>query len=295
VTEEANVSSLKKILVASDLSPRAENALIRAVQVAREHEAVLTALHVLEDRSRDEDQTAATIEEALRQTLTGLSPRYDGPVTAGVVAGKPFVEIIRQAREHTADLIVVGAHGAHFIKDLFLGTTAEKIVRKGDRPVLVVKGETQGPYRRVLVPVDFSDDSRQALELALQLAPQAEFHILHAYEGFEGRLRIGGASQSEITRYRRHLAKKARQELETFLRDVNGLDRPVKRVLKHGRASHVIPKTARRLRADLVAVGTTGRTGLPYILLGSVAEHILRETHCDVLVSRAKAVRFELP
>jgi len=74
-----------------------------------------------------------------------------------------------------------------------------------------------------------------------------------------------------------------------------GLDRPVKRILKHGRAPHVITKTTKRLRADLVAVGTTGRTGLPYILLGSVAEHVLRETRCDVLVARAEDVRFELP
>lgn len=66
-------------------------------------------------------------------------------------------------------------------------------------------------------------------------------------------------------------------------------------MLKHGRASHVIPKTAKRVRADLVAVGTTGRTGLPYILLGSVAEHVLREAPCDVLVARTEAVRFELP
>jgi nucleotide-binding universal stress UspA family protein len=265
------------------------------MRIAREHGAALTALHVLEDGSQAEAPAAAMSEDALRRACSHASPEYDGSMTVRVVTGKPFVEIIRRAREEAANLTVVGAHGANFMKDLFFGTTAEKVVRKGDRPVLVVKQTAQGPYRRVLAAVDFSDDSRRALELALQLAPRADFHILHVYEGFEGRLRIGGASQSEITRYRRQWAKGARQELETFLREVNGLDRSVKRILKHGRASYVITKTAKRLRADLVAVGTTGRTGLPYILLGSVAEHVLRESNCDALVVRAGAVRFELP
>ena len=72
-------------------------------------------------------------------------------------------------------------------------------------------------------------------------------------------------------------------------------DTPVKPVIRHGRASDLIVATAKRLRADLVVVGTIGRTGLPYILLGSVAEHVLREVNCDVLVARSEAFRFELP
>ncbi|MGE0682082.1 MAG: universal stress protein [Candidatus Binatia bacterium] len=295
MVEKSNMSSLKKILVASDLSSRAEKALARATQIAREHEATLTILHVMEDGARDEMQAAATNENALRQILAGLSPQCSEPVTVRVVIGKPFVEIIRHAREEAADLIIVGAHGAHFIKDVFFGTTAQKIVRKGDRPVLVVKQTPQGSYRRVLVTVDFSEDSRLALELALQLAPRAEVHILHVYHGFEDQLRRGGATASELMRSRRQWVQSARQELETFLREVNCRDRSVSRILKYGRAPDVIVKTAKRLRADLIAVGTTGRSGLPYILLGSVAEHVLREVKSDVLVTRSGPVHFELP
>jgi nucleotide-binding universal stress UspA family protein len=294
MAEASKESRVKKILVASDLSPRAEKALARTLSVAAAQGAMLSTLHVMEDQWEDEDQ-AATIEETLHHTLQRLSPAYDGPVTLRVVAGKPFVEIIRRAREEAADLIVVGAHGANFIKDLFFGTTAEKVIRKGERPVLVVKQTPQGPYQRVLVAVDFSKDSRRALELALRLAPQAEFSVLHTYAGFDGQLRRGGVTEAEIARLRRQWAKEARQELETFLRDVNCGNTSVKRILKYGRASHVITQMAKRLRADLVAVGTTGRTGLPYILLGNVAEHVLREVPCDVLVARAEALRFELP
>jgi universal stress protein E len=291
--------TLQRILVASDLSPRAEGALTRAMQLAVEHRATLTVLHVMEETAQDETETQQMTEKltaALRQQIERSTPHPSEAVAIQVVTGKPFVEIIRRAREEAADLIVVGAHGEHFLKDFFLGTTAEKIARKGDRPVLVVKQTPQGPYKRVLVAVDFSESSRHALEFALQLAPKAEFHVLHAYEGFEGRLIVGGASESEITRYRQHLAKAARQEMRAFLHDSGCADKSVHHLLRHGRAPYVITKTAKRLHADLVAVGTTGRTGLPYILLGSVAEHVLREVNCDVVVvRRPESVHFELP
>jgi nucleotide-binding universal stress UspA family protein len=83
--------------------------------------------------------------------------------------------------------------------------------------------------------------------------------------------------------------------MKEFLRSIDGRGRSIRQVLWDGRAQEEITTLAKRLRAELVAVGTTGRTGLPYILLGSVAEHILREVSCDILVSRAKRSRFELP
>jgi nucleotide-binding universal stress UspA family protein len=181
------------------------------------------------------------------------------------------------------------------LKDLLLGTTAEKVVRKGDRPVLVVKRAAHGPYRRVLVPVDFSENSRHALELALRVAPQAQFHVVHVYQGFEAQLRRVGIPKSEIVRQLRPLVEEARQNMGTFLGSIDNGGNRIKQVLWDGRAHDEITKVAKHLRAELVAVGTTGRSGLPYILLGSVAQHVLREVPCDVLVARAKPARFELP
>lgn len=295
MTEEARVARVQHILVASDFSARAEHALHRAVQLAREHRARLTALHVLDHQPRDGELEVTTVEAQLRQhveTVTALPP---AEVTTSVRTGAPFVEIIRHARQEAADLTIVGAHGAQFLKDLFFGTTAEKVMRKGERPVLIVKRAAQEAYRRILVAVDFSPDSRAALELALRLAPQAECHVVYVYQGFEGQLRRGGLAETEIARHRKQWTRHARQELETFLRDIDCQGRSVKHIVKEGQAAYVITKTAHRLRADLVAVGTTGRTGLPYLLIGSVAEHVLRAVKCDVLVVRSGPIRFELP
>jgi nucleotide-binding universal stress UspA family protein len=295
---EPSALGLKRLLVATDFSPRADVALGRAVQIVSEHGAALSLFHVRDADARDDmvaRQLTQGVEEALRQKMDKLSLPDKAAGTVRVTRGKPFVEIIRGARDEGAELVVLGAHGEHFFKDLLLGTTAEKVVRKGDRPVLVVKRAAHGPYYRVLAAVDFSENSRHALELALRLAPQAQFHVLHVYQGFEAQLRRAGIPPSEIARQLRPLLEEARQNMGAFLGSIDHGGRAIREVLWDGRAHHEITTVAKYLRAELVAVGTTGRAGLPYILLGSVAEHVLREVPCDVLVARAKPARFELP
>ena len=289
---------IKRLLVATDLSSRAEKAIARAVQLAEEHSGTLSVLHILTGASGHEterSQIVSRIEKDLRRKLEALSLKRTALASVRVLSGTPFVEIIRQGREEAADLIVVGAHGKDFMKDLLLGATAEKIVRKGDRSVLVVKRAAQSSYRRVLVGVDFSDNSRHALELALRLAPRAEFHALHVYAGVEGMLRRAGVTDSGIVRYQREVAKEARKQMEIFIRSIDRHRKPIRREVWNGRAGREITTIARRQRADLVAVGTAGRTGIPYILLGSVAEHVMREAACDVLVVRSGSIPFELP
>lgn len=191
MTAAQNVPNLSRILVATDLSPRAQKAIARAIMLAAEQGAALTILHVLTAETGNkvrQRQVALQVEKDLRRDIATLSSAQDGRATIRVVTGTAFVEIIRRARQEAADLILVGAHGAQFIKDLLVGTTMEKIVRKGDRPVLAVKRPVRAPYHRVLVATDFSDPSRQALRLGLRLAPGAKIYLLHAYQGLEGQL-----------------------------------------------------------------------------------------------------------
>ena len=104
------------------------------------------------------------------------------------------------------------AHGAQFIKDLLLGPTVKKIVRKGDRPVSVVKWSVRIAYRRILVATDFSDQSGQALKLAIRVAPRARYHLLHAYQGGEEQLSRAGITKPEILHYRHQLARESREQ-----------------------------------------------------------------------------------
>jgi nucleotide-binding universal stress UspA family protein len=142
--------------------------------------------------------------------------------------------------------------------------------------------------------VDFSENFRNALEFALRLASQAEFNSLHCYEGIERQLLRTDKAPSEIMRYRRQFAKKVRREMKAFLDSVEHGDKRLIAGIWFGRAPHVIPMVAKRLRADLVAVATKGRTGLPRILLGSVAKQVMRQVDSDVLVVRSGCTAIDI-
>jgi nucleotide-binding universal stress UspA family protein len=302
-------NALGRILVASDLSARARRALARARQLATQHGAALTALTVvagvgaaasLRESARLSPGLRATILKgataALRRQLGGRAAERAPHIATLATIGTPFVEIIRQARKRDAGLIVLGAHGGGFLRELLFGTTAERVIRKGDRPVLVVKRASVRPYRHVLVAVDFSETSRRALVAAAQLAPHARFQLLHAYEvSYEARLRAAGAREAEIRRLHDHYRDKARAQLEELI-EASGLDRArVSASLRRGHPAAVIRRALAVDRVDLVAIGTHGLAGLRYILLGSVAEHVLREAPSDVLVVRPTRLDFALP
>lgn len=299
----------KIILAASDLSEKSALVIERAALLARHTGAHLELLHVVEDRSQKEvpaplqDLVAASLlqqlKDAAREKLEG-QPEQAVEKEIGyncrVENGKDFVVIIRSARQLDAGLIVIGAHGSHSLRDFFLGTTAEKVVRKSGLPVLVVKNRTLTPYRRLLVPTDFSDAARQALLAALTLAPEAHLDLLHVYEFWgEGRLSLADSSKELREQYHRTVREGAEIEMAEWLRGIDLGSRPVERHFRHGHPGTLIPQLAKELNVDLVAMGTAGRTGLPYILIGSVAEHALREAPCDVLMVRPATFRFELP
>lgn len=302
------MSRIKKILVASDLSKRAEYALARAFLLAGELNANLEALHVvpasgLEDHSGPPSseesepfvgQLMEPAQKELGRQVSVLGGKIPVQANIHVEPGKDFVSIIRYARRIHADLIIIGAHGKGFIKEAFLGTTAERIIRKGDRPILVVKRPPEATYRRVLVPVDFSEACREAFRHALLLAPGARFHILHVYEiRGEKRAGIPGTKKDIMAMYHKMAAGHAHDQIDRFLQECHSDSRRIEKSVENGQAASQILKKALQWRADLIAIGTHGRTGLPHILLGSVAEHVLRRTKCDILTGRPEVFRFE--
>lgn len=299
----------KTILAASDLSENSAVALRRAAHLAGEHGAQLELLYVVEAlpqedipaplrvlvaaRSRQQltDEAQKRLQHQAERTVNGGIPYH-----CRVETGKAFVTIIRAARQLPADLIVIAAHGSHSLRDLFLGTTTEKIVRKGEIPVLVVKNRSVTPYRRLLVPTDFSNAARQSLITALALAPEAHLDLLHVYTLWgEGRLSLADTSEETREKYHQQAREGAEATMAEWLHGIDLGARSIARHFRHGHPGALIPQMARELTTDLVAMGTAGRSGLPYILLGSVAEHALREAPCDVLTVRPAEFRFELP
>lgn len=300
------MDALRRILVASDLTPRGHEAVARAVLLAQAHGAELTALHVVEQvLSRDgrlnwltalstppgrpERQVLEEGESLLRDEIASL--KGTSPLRFAVLAklGDASVEIIRSARDDEADMVVIGARGRHPIRDFFLGTTAARIVREGDRPVLVVKRAAAKAYQRVVVAVDFSDHARHALLLAARLAPQAQIIAVHAFEiAFEARLLGGGGlSEMDILNVHREYREAADKEMGALLAQTELEGRQIRSMVVEGYAGEVVPKAASRQRADLLAVGTRGAGGSRFVRLGGVAERVLHDARMDVLAVHA--------
>jgi nucleotide-binding universal stress UspA family protein len=293
---------LGNVLVATDFSAAATSAVERAARLPIDAGSTLTVLHVVAPDHRPEDR--ATAERALRDAASvaadsaARSGRKDIDVFPRLVEGTPFVEIIRAARHGRNELIVVGRRGEWTLRELLLGSTAERVVRKSDTSVLVVAARPATlDYEKPLVAVDCSATSRRAVELAWRLAHPGlkALEIVHAYWTLpESAIRRVGFSHNDAVECRLEDRRRAQAAVESFAAAELAAT-PTTLLLEEGDARRVILDVAAHRGADLLAVGTHGRSGLAYVLLGTVAEAVIRRAHCDVLVARAVGLTFALP
>jgi universal stress protein E len=279
---------MRMLLVATDLSSRSDRALHRAALMAREFKARLALLHVVDD-----DQPPAMIDQDMRQAkalLDGqalqLAELANTRPDVLVKIGDPFEVIVQTMREQQADLIVMGAHRKRLLRDIFVGTTIERVMRTGNAPVLMVNAYPDGAYRRVLLAVDLSDASARAAQAAkaLGLLGAPAVSIVHAFRPYaKALLGRAGANQDIITQHVVHTAMEVASELTSFL-DREGLnDERHEIILEEGDPFATIKESVRRKNPDLLVIGTRGHTGLKRLLLGSVADEVMRQVECDVL------------
>src|SRR5690242_19326460 len=174
-----------QILAATDLSTRSHRAIRRAGLLAQANDAELTLVHVV-----DEDQPAELVEIETREVGRILDEQINiMPELRGVrcrrkvISGDPFAGILGTAESTKADLIVMGAHRKQLLRDIFVGTTVERVIRIGPYPVLMANDEVKWSYRTALAAVDMSEPSAHAIRTAqkLRLVDDAHFMIVHAF------------------------------------------------------------------------------------------------------------------
>jgi len=273
----------RHVLVATDLSDRAGSAVRRAAQLAEQHDAQVTALHVL-PAGLD-----AELTEFAHASLRRHLGQYAGTrmVQAVVRHGNVVREIEAEAADRDADLLVVGAHGAHWLADPFLGSTPQNLVRVSGAPVLVVKDPPDGVYRKVVLAVDTSPVSASAAHTATALTPHADHVVVHVSVVVgEIMMRMHGADEEHLALLRRVSTEQVRGDIENLAAELTPAARVV---IEYGCPQTRLPELIRRHAADLVALGAGGRSSLGYALLGSVAQHVLRDAASDVLVVPTRA------
>lgn len=293
------MGQIKTILAATDLSAPARHAAARSARLARDTGAQLRLLHVMNQGAIDDlrallgARTGAVerqLVDAAREDLARLAAGIGEPfgIAPGIhlAAGSVIAGILDHADAIDADLLVLGARGESFMRHQLLGSTAERLLRKTRRPMLVVKQTPIDSYRRVLVPVDFSPWSRAGVALARAVAPGAELVLMHAFDvPFEGKLRMAGVEEQTIARYRIAAQEEALKRLRQLGAEA-GLDpNRIPYVILQGDASRRIIAQEQEQDCDLIVLGKHGRNILEETLLGSVTKHVLAESNCDVVVS----------
>lgn len=274
---------LNHILVGSDLSARSDRALDRAVQLARQFDARLTILHVLDGdlpgsvRRRRDAEARDLLAEAVDER--GAADR----TTVEIASGDAHAALIERACGLEADLTVMGRHRYRPMRDLFLGTTVERVLRAGETPVLVVRDAVVGPYRHAMVAVDFSVYSRRAVAFALEMVLDGPVTALHACD-----LPVPAGADTWDPKPGDRLAQSIRTEMVAL---GDGLEDAARQritpMVRIGGVIESLTAAAERLAPDLLVVGTHGRTGVAHALLGSVAGTLLADPPVDVLAVRA--------
>jgi len=298
----------KNILYFADGALDSCPALERAIDLSESNRARLTVVDVLppaestpgvvERLGTDLDQVLRTHRKAQLEELLRCIRQPDVLTYTRVLTGTPFVEVIRTVLRGGHDLVVKPARPPGGIAERLLGSTDMHLLRKSPCPVWVDRPTSTRPYRAILAAVDPGNPQgegveRMVMELATSLARResAALHVVHAWRLYgESILRSGRAriSDTEVDLLLEQSRRRHHDGLDDLLRPF-GLDSSQPRVhLVQGNPAQSILQVAQQIDADLVVMGTLGRSGIPGLFIGNTAEDVLQETHSSILAVKPK-------
>jgi nucleotide-binding universal stress UspA family protein len=293
---------LERILVPLDGSLLSERILhqVRRLLVRRDSEVLLATVLPQAPGAGSHPSGFVDREEAWDRLVELRDELVDQGVRASslVLAGDPAEQILALSEEYEPSLIALSTHGRSGLKRWVRGSVAERILRHSRYPLLLVNPRSADSsearhdlrFRRLLVPLDVSPTSAAIVPLAAELARlyEAEAILLHALEGGLPMDDLGTPIVGTI-----ESPASASRVLESRKRDFAGI--PTRTRIVTGRAAPAILDAIESEKIDLVAMTTHGRRGISRWLYGSVAEHVLRNGTCPLLVWRAVGVRAMAP
>jgi nucleotide-binding universal stress UspA family protein len=294
---------LERIIVGHDLGSGGAAALESALVLTRRCEAAIRVIHVIQPHPHSQDTARSKtrhskVEERAAKAGGDLELIIEKRIDCRrrmdyeVRVGNPFFELILAGCAWHADLIVVGGPDRQPFH--LLGGTAEGLARKAPIPVLVTPKPLNCMAKRFLVPTDFSTGARQAAETGINLAKRfgGRIFFFHAFDPTPWYSypcddeTLGLVTLPELTK------DDVEDDWASFLGSLPKTSIPWQTRTEEGRAADTILSYAEAIDADLTVMGTHGRTGLEYLLLGSVSESVVRRASRPVLVVRPEALSF---
>ncbi len=288
---------LEKILVATDFTKAADNALKMAIDVAKTFNSEIILTHVIPGifafkKSSEAVRDAA--DDNLEKRRIEIVNNKVKVNSAHLVYGSAFDNIIKFADFHDVNLIIMGSgekeKGDHFK----LGINAQKMIRKSNKPVWIVKQNAEPVVKKALCPVDFSLPSRRALENAVHLARNldAELTVLNVIQPLHN-----DYTGIAVMPYEKEetYEKFEESQFNKFLHDCDFYNVKWNKEVRKGEPYKEILKAIADEGFDLLIMGATGMSALVRVLMGSVTEKVVREVPCSIVTLKSEdAIRVRL-
>jgi nucleotide-binding universal stress UspA family protein len=297
---------LNRILFPTDFSRCADQALEHAVFLAEKYNAEIHVLHAVtlfNDQpgvvNEEFEETETMIKKLEDIAEVQLNKVYDAhedddikiikAQTRGISAAPVILDY---ASENTIDLIVMGTHGRRGIGHFFLGSVTEEIVRMSESPVFTIReAETPTPAKakeKILVPVDFSEHSKNALANAKEIAKsyEAKIHLLHVIEEtIHPAYSLSG--KSSIFDIVPNIKEDCEIRLKKMIDEIISGEVKTEIDVVSGQAANEIINFSKDNSMDLIVISTHGLTGLEHLLLGSTTEKVVRMASCPVFTVKS--------
>lgn len=274
---------IDKIIVPIDFSDHSDYALEAASIMARQYDAEILALHMLElsdsvllkadDVQNEKALFYLKLAEKRFQEFLDKDYLNDIKVTPMVKHYKVFSEVSKVADEHSVDLIVMGSHGTSGFSELFIGSNTERVVRNSNVPVLIIKKKPNNlSFNKIILGTNFQKESREIYKKVNNAFGDNDLYLLHVNvpnDNFR--------STTELE-----------EQVNDFLLASDGnLDAKNKvHFVSDYTVESGISNFAKKIDADLIVVSTHGRTGIAHFFEGSITEDIANHANLPVLTFR---------
>lgn len=301
---------IANILCPVDSSEFSQRALDRAFGIARWYGSTVTALHVVSPTLPVLASPVYLGPDPLTPVMVNATElrRIKADVQCLVESERvPDVEvhvlvreaadvhrgILAEADRLNADLVVMGTHGRSGFERLFLGSVAEKVLRKSPRPVMTVPAHAPDalsrgpiPFTRILCAIDFSTSSSAALEYAMTLAGEADasLTLLHVVEVIPHFHEYSPAMSVDIAAWTADAQKRLHAMVPESVRSCS----TVAEVVSTGKPYREILRLAAERDSELIVMGVQGRSAADLLLFGSTTHHIVCQATCPVLTLRER-------
>jgi nucleotide-binding universal stress UspA family protein len=287
----------RSLLVPVDFTPISDRVLGRVALLPLADGARLTLLHIVPDdlpvraQGRAERDARKMLTDEARHLAKSLpeSARIDPMVKVGAAAA----EIAACASSVKAELIVMGRGSSRVIRDAFLGSTAERVIRRGQLPVLAVRLAPRAAYSRPAVALSLDQAAPDVLALMLRLIPppRPRVAVIHAVETPYQSIIYPSLSEEDAEEWRGEIEEEATRRIAELTAaalaraNVWPGDAPHwKPHIQCDSARLVIRRAVKKADTDLLVLGTHTFSNVARVVLGTVAGDVLREVACDVLV-----------